>query len=210
MNNPVYFIDPDGMGVYDWFVNNKTGAIVYVPGKSTLSQETADKLGAGSAKNYDRLGGDKMFGDKVAYGTDKNILDNAAMKIENPEKFMSNQDYSKAEKVEVQEKEFVSGGSMGTGEKITAVTNQTEQLGESKVTYAKSENLNKKSNEFSTTDSGKYSSISTTTYTLTKPYGQDNKSTSTYGEKSKSSNILSPLGIIGGLIEQYFDKSWKK
>ncbi|GAA4776899.1 MULTISPECIES: DUF6443 domain-containing protein [Flavobacterium] len=184
-NNPMRFVDPDGMSPQDttppdWFVNNKTGAVVYVPGESKLTQATADKIGAGDAKNYDRLGGDKMFGDKVAYGMDSNILDGGAYNVENPEKFMDNQGYEKAEKVKIKETEFTSGGNMGGEERITQVNSDLKQIGESKITYVKDADMNKKTVLGKTEGSSAYSSSRSITYTIPKTVGQDNHVTAEY------------------------------
>lgn len=40
MDNPVYFIDPDGMEATDWYRNKKTGAITWRNGHSSMSGYT--------------------------------------------------------------------------------------------------------------------------------------------------------------------------
>ncbi|WP_281228751.1 DUF6443 domain-containing protein [Flavobacterium aquiphilum] len=205
-DNPLHFVDPDGMGPTDWFVNNITGAVVHVEGQSKLTQATADKIGAGDAKNYDRLGADNMFGDKVAYGSDSNIRDNGPMVVENPEKFMENQGYEKAETVKIKEMEIVSGGPMGNEERISATHNTLEQKGDSKTTYVKPEKLDVKTDMKVTKSEGPYSSIETAKYTLTKPYGQSNEKTAIYGSKATSENVLGVLGIIVDALTQFLQK----
>ena len=77
---------------------------------------------------------------------------------------------------------------------------------ESKITYAKPENLDSKADIQIKSSSSTYSSIETTKYILTKPYGQDNNNTSVYGSKETSNNILKPLQIIGDLVQQIISK----
>ncbi|OHT44971.1 DUF6443 domain-containing protein [Flavobacterium tructae] len=179
LNNPVYFIDPDGMIATppDWFVNRETGAVVHVEGQSKLTQATANKIGAGDAKKYDRLGADNMFGNNNEKAN--NIRELGASKVENPEIFMKKQGYEKAEKVNIKEREFVSGGAIGE-EKITSTITDMAQIGESKVTYAKPEQMNEKKVLAETSGQSSWSSARSTTYTLTKPAGQDNAKTAEY------------------------------
>lgn len=204
MNNPVYFIDPDGMMATppDWFVNNKTGAVVHVEGQSKLTQATADKIGAGDAKNYDRLGADNMFGNNESANKQREL---GASSVENPESFMEKQGYEKAEKVNIKEQEFVSGGRMGE-ENVSQTANTLEQKGDSKTTYAKPEQLDKKTNVKVDKSEGTYSSIETTKYTLTKPYGQSNQETAVYGSKATSEGVLGALGVIVDIVTQFLQK----
>ena len=73
LNNPVFKIDKDGRKGEDWFVNKKTGALVYIQGEHKLNKETAEKaFGKQQAdvifnndknnyQNWERLGDDTMF-----------------------------------------------------------------------------------------------------------------------------------------------------
>ncbi|MCB6089526.1 RHS repeat-associated core domain-containing protein [Flavobacterium psychrophilum] len=202
INNPLNVIDPDGRAPTDWFVNFKTGKVVHVEGQSKLTQATATSIGAGDAKNYSRLGADNMFGNNKAAN---NIRELGASVVENPENFMNKQGYNKAENVKIKEREYVSGGKVGE-ENISLPHNTLDQIGDNKITYAKPEQLNSKANIEVKSSSSTYSSIETTSYNLTKPYGQSNQETSVYGSKETGSKILGPLQIVGDLIQKCFEK----
>ncbi|WP_035669754.1 hypothetical protein [Flavobacterium sp. 83] len=69
------------------------------------------------------------------FGNDEranNIRDLGANVVENPEDFMENRGYEKAEKVTIKEREFVSGGAMGE-EKITPTNTDMKQIGDTKL-----------------------------------------------------------------------------
>ncbi|RZJ72576.1 RHS repeat-associated core domain-containing protein [Flavobacterium sp.] len=189
LNNPVYFIDPDGMQATppDWFVNNKTGAVVHVEGQSKLTQTVATAIGAGDAKNYDRLGADNMFGEKVIVNG-VNIRNEGPMSIENPEKFMDKQGYDKAENVTVQETEYKSGGRMGE-ENITHTVSDLKQIGQTKVTYTKDGTLNQKDILNKETSGGRLSSVSSVTYNVNKTPGTANNDNAYfYSNKTNNAN----------------------
>ncbi|RED26132.1 RHS repeat-associated protein [Flavobacterium cutihirudinis] len=212
LNNPVYFIDPDGMIATppDWFVNNETGAVVHVEGQSKLTQATADKIGAGDAKKYDRLGADDMFGKHNEKAN--NIRELGASVVENPEKFMEKQGYKIAEKVEIKERDITSKGSFGE-ENIPLNDNTVTKLTDVKVTYAKPNELNKKTNFSSETTTGPWIVTTISTYTLTTPHVRESTSPSSSNKlNSMITNVLKTLsGILTDHIPyQYYIGRFKK
>lgn len=108
------------------------------------------------------------------------------MAIEDPVNFMKSRGYGLAEKVKIEEKVYTSGGSMGHGENITQTHGDLIQIGKAKITYAKPQEMNKKSNLEPGGNKGKYSSIETAKYNLTKPKGQDNRKTAHFHENKKT------------------------
>lgn len=207
LDNPVYFIDPDGMMAGpppppDWFVNRETGAVVQVEGKSKLTQETADKIGAGDAKKYDRLGADNMFGDKNEKAN--NIREMGASRVENPENFMEDQGYKMADKVRMKELDITSKGSFGE-ENIPLNDNTPTKLSEVSVTYVKPDELNKKTNLSSETSTGPFSSITTSKYTLTTPHANKESSSSS----TISSMITDTLKVLSGILTDHIDHKYR-
>ncbi|MFM2195975.1 MAG: hypothetical protein RL092_1575 [Bacteroidota bacterium] len=65
-NSTILFVDVDGR---DWFVNSRTGQVVYVKQESKLNQEVCDRLGMNlpNPNDYVNVGGDYMFGEKVKF-----------------------------------------------------------------------------------------------------------------------------------------------
>jgi len=209
-NNPVGNVDPRGD---DWFVNTTNGGVVYAKGVSTMTQQVlTDNRFGDVAKNYERLGPDNMFGNKVTvnlYGN--NVLDAKFVNIENPEEFMNSKGYKKAEKVQVVETEFVSNGNIGADEQVNQTTADLKEVGPAKITYGKLEDLNKKSKFNSKEYEGTYSSINKVTYQLLKPFGQSSYKTAHF-YSNRSMDYSS--GISGGeslynILKSYFVKKKK-
>lgn len=205
-NNPMYFIDPDGMKPADWFVNNKTGRVVFVKGESKLTQKMFDdvKFG-GNAKDYDRLGADNMFGNKVSVGTDKNILDNKIFFAEGS--FMEKQGYEKVDKTVVKEKQITSGGLKD--EDFPTVQTTIDEVGTSKVSYAPQNKSTEISNLTTSNVSNMANSIETKTYNLTKPAGQDIRNTALYSDNKTASVINSVATLFRSILEVVMDSKKK-
>lgn len=149
IGNPVKFVDPTGKGPTDWFVNKKTGTVIYIAGESKVTQEALDKMGSKYAVNdYKRLGGDNMFGTNTIWPTEGVVRDEnnevkyAAFGIASY-LFMQSKDYVQAQETEVLERKYVSGGRMGNGENVTATTYTTEETGSREITWAKEDDLMK-------------------------------------------------------------------
>lgn len=185
-NNPINLIDPtemsaEGVGKDDWFVQRETGAVVFAPNQSTLSQEVADGIGVGDATKFDRLGADDMFGDNYprASSIQKVADKHGAAPIENPVSFMSSVGYVKAENVRINETEYIAGGRMGD-ENFKGVTSDLQQIGNSRTTYSNKSSLNSKTIVDKKEVNEPFSSTKNITYDLIKLYGQSNKVTAEY------------------------------
>ena len=200
-NNPVYFIDPDGMAPDDWFVNIKSGAVVYLKGKSSFSQDFANKKGLGDVNNWTSLGGDNLLGNEVYYGGRDNILNDNFVKIEGSSvAFMERNGFSAAEKVLIKEREITSGGRMTPGENITIKDYSLKQIGESELTYVKPDKINNKKYLEKTSSSGPYSSIESVTYEINKPVNQSNNKTAHFYGNKKGDMIGVGATVINELI----------
>jgi len=180
VNNPILFVDLDGN---DWFINTRTGMVVYIKEAKAVSKEVFDKveLTGENPNEYERLGTNEMFGEKVTYGAVENVLDNKASVFylggfDND--FFEQFGYFEAEKVIIEEKESISGGRMGS-ENIVLVYTTLVQIGYTKKTLVKKETLNKKEDIKTKSESFDYSSYTMIRYKLTKPAGQKNKVTAT-------------------------------
>lgn len=187
-NNPILFVDIDGR---DWFVNNKTGQVIYIKNASQMSTELVYATGTGESPNdYERLGPNDMFGKKLndAYGND--MLKRSMVIVEASDIFMKKQGYEMAEKVNIREREFFVGGAVSFEENIPHTYATIEQIGESKTTYVKPEKLNTKANVKETIAKGPKSTITTLTYGLTKPFGQDNRTTASFSQNVPSTSLL--------------------
>ena len=170
MSNPIRLIDPTGKGPTDWFVNKITGTVIFIKGDDKVTQEKLDKMGSTFAPgDYERLGDDNMFGDKIEYGGyNINILDQEVYALVNySENFMESYGYVKAERISVKEKEFESGGRMDGGENVKSLTYSIDEIGADRTyTWAKASALMIPTGVKLKTESGTYSKITTATYDM--------------------------------------------
>ena len=146
MNNPILKIDKDGKKGEDWFVNKKTGALVYIQGESKLNQETASKA-FGDTKtdlifnndkndfsNWERLGDDTMF-DTADNKVSENGNDFKSESV--AEDFAEKQGFSKGVKEKVKVEDWVSYDFDGNGGLPRETTSTKETVLDKGITYAK-------------------------------------------------------------------------
>jgi RHS repeat-associated protein len=200
LGNPIMLIDADGKAPTDWFLNNKTGRLIYIQGQSTVSQGALNSLGSSyKPSDYQRVGGDKMFGDFVRGDNGQNLLDQKVAYVADPQDMMESIGLIKAENVLVKEREFVSKGTTDIGERVSSTHYTTEQVGESKIQYVTPDKLNQKSDMNKSVYDSKYSTITTVDYGLTKKYGQKNEVNSYFRGNQKADNYGKTFDLIKNL-----------
>jgi RHS repeat-associated protein len=203
-NNPVRYIDPRGD---DWFVNNTDGEVVYLKNVTEPNGLAFMKAGFnGPPSEYDRLGPNNMFGNEVEDANGNNMLERNVFRLSNSEAFMKGRGYAKAENVEIKETEYTTSGSFGAGERVSQSVTDLSQIGDSKITYVKPPELNKKIVETETHSMETYSSSKSILYNLTKPFGQPNSKTAEYGGNrtmmgTNSSNVSTGAKVGGQLYK---------
>ncbi|KRD08249.1 hypothetical protein ASE21_16300 [Flavobacterium sp. Root901] len=95
------------------------------------------------------------------------IRELGASVVENSEKFMEKQGYAKADKVVMKSLSTLSKGGFGSEENIKQSADGSKPISDTKITYVKPEELDKKTNLKERTHNDNFSSITTSTYTLT-------------------------------------------
>ena len=193
-DNPILFLDRDGN---DWFVNNQNGNVIYIKDATEVNSETLLKYGStDNPSNYERLGPNDMFGDKVS----QNITNSSFVYIDSPVIFMKINGFEKAEKALVKEQEYTSGGRMGE-EDINMPLTTFEEKAERKITYVKPEELDKKEYLVKKDYKSRSSNIKTVLYRLIKPFNQDIRKTAEFQGNSK--NLSNGLRLLDAIRDIY-------
>jgi RHS repeat-associated protein len=209
-NNPITFVDVDGK---DWFVNNKTGQVIYVKNASEVTQEVLDKNKFNVAKpnDYERIGGDDMFGRKISYaGTKyhyKDFYNDMGMKdgdiyVADLPGFLEENGHTRAIKSDVYEHQNTSGGRMGEENYQHVDASITES--NVKATVVKPEALNTKTNLHKETKQYSFSNTSTATYTLIRPLGQPVGATAELPENKDNGDVGRGISGFGSLKDIVF------
>ena len=214
LSNPINLIDPTGKEAEDWFLNTKSGKMVYLKGKSEITQADLDKIGSPySLSDYTRLGDDNMFGKEglpvtlpKSLGTNPLQKDYLIVDEVFTEVLMDYLDYVKVKKITVKEREFIGGGSFGGNERVTSTTHDMNVIGESRISFIKESQIGKITNLNSEMyDEGKYNTIEVVTYNTTIPYNQDKPKKSYFDKTNNGKTMGGVLGVIGSILDAYWD-----
>ena len=96
---------------------------------------------------------------------------------------------------------------MGAGEDITSTNYSIQEVGVTKIDFVKPSELNKKRDLKKNEYYGRYSSITSVEYTLTKPYGKKNSETSYFEYQKTYDNVKTGAGaaeVVYDLIKSFF------
>jgi len=150
MNNPIIKIDKDGRKGEDWFVNKKTGALVYIQGESQLNKETASGAFGSTMtnvlfnndkndfSNWERLGDDTMF-DTADNKVSENGVDFKPEAV--AEDFAEKQVFSVGIKEIVKIEDFVAYDNDGNAGFPRETVSTRETILDNGITYAKENSI---------------------------------------------------------------------
>jgi RHS repeat-associated protein len=203
MGNPIMLVDPSGKGPTDWFVNKKTGTVIFIKGESTVTQAKLDEMGSKyKPSDYERLGDDKMFGNEVTWGAGNgNILEKSVFALQyQSQNFMESYGYVKAEKASFVEREYISGGRFDC-ENVTLNSYTIDEVGSRTDTYIKKNSITTFENLKVSNESGRYSSINKVSYDKVVAEGQASPKTAYYSANSTSKQTSSVLGVISVVLD---------
>lgn len=190
-NNPILNIDPRGD---DWFVNNTNGQIVYLKGQSQITTDHLKEMNSSNkTSDFENLGSDNMFGNKVEDTKGDNVLEKDVFVFENSEDFMKFRGYDKVLKRTVEEKSYLDRSFDGGGfdaVKIETVMPISKNVTDSDISYLKSGTKLQKTTVFSKTKKQEFTNslfLKTEIYRETILYNKSNGKSGT--ENSASSNL---------------------
>jgi RHS repeat-associated protein len=215
LSNPMNLIDPTGKEAEDWFLNTQSGRMVYLKGKSEITQADLDKIGSPySLSDYAWVGGDNIFGENLPVTLPKsngtNPLEKDYLIVDEvfTELLMDYLGYEKAKQITIKEWEFVSGGRMGS-ENFSSTTFDMKQLGGEKICFILRDHLDASVNKFNDvkkiTDQGRYSTITTVVYNTTIPYKQELPKISYFDEINTGKTLGKALGCVGTILDAYWE-----
>jgi RHS repeat-associated protein len=208
--NPIILIDPDGKKPTDWFLNQKNGKLIYLKGKSTLTQKDLDKIGSNyKTSDYSNVGKDDMFGKSLPVslsGFDgSNQLDKNHLIVDDcfAEILMQYVGYTKAKDITVEETETYTGGPKNDPFEVPHYSYSIKKI-ESTITYAKKANMNEKDIISDDKVAGQYNYFRTVTYKVTIPYNESYKNNTFFRDNQVSNSTNSVLKLVSSVIDVIF------
>jgi len=199
-NNPILNVDPRGD---DWFVNNTNGQIVYLKGQSQITTDHLKEMNSSNkTSDFENLGSDKMFGNKVEDTKGDNVLEKDVFVLENSEDFMNFRGYDKVVRQTVEEKNYIDRSFDGGGfdaVKVETVIPLSKKTLNSDISYLKSGTKLQKVTVFSESKKQEFTNslhLKTEVYNETVLFNKANGKSGT--ENSASSNLYKTGAEKGG------------